>query len=371
MQNFVLKSLVPDDIESELEKIGFDIAYRAKASEKYKYKTIKIFDLTLPQANILKQTALSFGADCAVHRDVLISVIDKTDVILGGSYSQIKKICNKLRMQPFSMKILAENILFQLENQDRKTKLVGVLNVTPNSFSDGGKYLDPEDAIKKLYQLIEDGADIVDIGAESTKPFAEEVPACIQIERLKPVLKNLSNVSIPLSIDTRSSEVAKFALDNGVSLINDVSGLSYDPKIIDIVAEYDAGIILQHSTSKTEDKPVYQDVVEEVFLSLLNKANIAKEKGVKNIVLDIGIGFGKSKNENYELLNRIEEFYSLNYPVMVGVSRKSFLGLKDSVDNNLKDALSLAVSYPLIQKNVDYLRVHNVKLYRQLLDSVI
>ena len=128
MGDFILKELVTSNIESELEKIGFDIAYRAKASDKFLYKTIKIFDLTLPQANILKQTALSLGADCGVHREVLTSKIDKTDVILGGSYSQLKKICEKLKQQPFSLRILAKNIESQLQKTERNTKLVGILN---------------------------------------------------------------------------------------------------------------------------------------------------------------------------------------------------------------------------------------------------
>lgn len=369
MQNFVLKELITKDIESELEKIGFDISYRAKASDKYKYKTLKIFELTLPQANILKQTALSFGADCGVHREVLTSNIEKTDVILGGSYSQLKKICEKLKHQPFSMKDLAETILSQLDEPKRQTKLVGILNITPDSFSDGGLYTAPQKARKHLFELIEDGADMIDIGAESTKPGLAPTEPKIQIERLKPILKDLPN--IPISIDTRSSEVAKFALDNGVKIINDVSGMDFDPHITDVIAEYNAGIIIQHSTEKTEDKPVYKDVVEEVYLKLLHKSKIAQEKGIKNIILDIGIGFGKSKTDNYELLNRIEEFYSLNFPLMVGVSRKSLLGLSDSKDNNLKDALTLAISYPLMQKGVDYLRVHNVKLHKQLLNSAI
>ncbi len=368
MENFVLKELVTQNIESELEKIGFDIAYRNKASDKFRYKTFKIFNLTLPQANILKQTALSFGADCGVHRDVLVSKIEKTDVILGGSYSQLKKICEKLKFQPFSMKILAANILAKLELKERKTKLVGILNITPDSFSDGGKYINPDDARRQMFQLIEDGADMIDIGAESTRPGAIPTEAKVQIERLRLILKDLPN--IPISVDTRSSEVAKFALDNGVSIINDVSGMDYDSKIIDVIVEYDAGIVLQHSTARTEDKPTYKDVVEEVYLSLYKKAQIAQEKGVKNIILDPGIGFGKSKEDNFEILNRIEEFYSLNQPLMLGISRKSFLNAQEE-NNDLKDSLTLAVSYPLMQKGVDYLRVHNVKLHRQLLDSAI
>lgn len=364
MQNFVLKELVTKNIQSELEKIGFDSSYRLKASEKYKYKTLKIFDLTLPQANILKQTALSLGADCAVHRDVLISSIEKTDVILGGSYSQIKKICEKLKHQPFSMKILAEKILSLLVLEDRKTKLVGILNITPDSFSDGGKYLDIENAKKQFNQLIEDGADIIDIGAESTKPNSIPVDSKTQIERLKPLLLNLPD--IPVSIDTRSSEVARFALDCGVKIINDVSGMDYDPRIADIVAEYNATLVIQHSTGNSENMIEYKDVVEDVYLSLLNKIKLAEEKGIDNIIVDVGIGFGKTRENNLEILDRIEEFYSLNKPLMLGVSRKSFLGVSE-FDNDLKDSMTLAISYPLIQKNVDYLRVHNVKLHKQLL----
>ena len=222
----------------------------------------------------------------------------------------------------------------------------------------------------KKHQLIDDGADMIDVGAESTRPNSKSISAQEQIERLKPIIKEFANLTIPVSIDTRSSEVAQFALDNGVSIINDVSGMDYDPLIADIAARYNAALIIQHSTLNSEDRPIYNDVVEEVYLNLLKKSELAKEKGVQNIILDIGIGFGKSKNENFELLNRIEEFFSLDLPLMVGVSRKSFLGIPEE-NNDMKDALTLAVSYPLIQKNVDYLRVHNVKLHRQLINSAI
>ena len=373
MNKFIVKNLVTKNIESELEKIGFDIAYRAKASDKYRYKTLKIFDLTLPQAHILKQTALSFGADCGVHREVLTAKVDKTDVILGGSFSQLKKICEKLKKQPFSLPILAEKILNELQLSHQKTQLFGILNLTPDSFSDGGIYFDSDSAIKKFYQLIEDGADIIDIGAESARPQSKPISAEEQISRLKLVSNEFKKVSIPISIDTRSSDVARFALDNGAKIINDVSGFDYDSKIIDIIANYHAGVVIQHSQGtpdSMQNNPQYNDIVEDVYLNLHKKNELAKEKGIENIILDVGIGFGKTKEHNFELLNRIEEFYSLNQPLMVGVSRKSLLGIT-SDDNDLKDSLSLAISYPLIQKGVNYLRVHNVKLHKQLLNSVI
>ena len=368
MQNFIIKNLVTENIEAELEKIGFDISYRKKACDKFQYRTFKIFDLTIPQANILKQTALTVGADCGVHREVLTNKIDKTNAILGGSISQIKKICEKLKQQPFSLRILSENVLEQISSPERKTKIVGILNITPDSFSDGGNFLNAEDAIKHLNQLIEDGADMIDIGAESTKPFAKAVDSKLQIERLKPILKNIPN--IPISIDTRSSEVALFALDMGIKTINDVSGLSYDKKMTEIIAKYDAEIVIQHSTNKTEDTPYYTDVVEEVYLDLLNKIETAKEKGIEKIIIDPGIGFGKNKKDNFEILTRIEEFHSLKYPIMLGISRKSLLGLSQSENNDLKDSLSAAISYPLLHK-IDYLRVHNVKLHKQLLNLAV
>lgn len=358
----MIKELVINDIESELAKIGFDSSYRALAASKYQYKNLKIFDLNPAQANILKQTALSCGADCATHREVITGRIEKSNAVLGGSVSELKKIAEKLKNQPFSLGKLGEEILAILEPKVRKTKIAGILNITPDSFSDGGKYFEAQDAIKHFYELIEDGADLIDIGAETTKPYSDPTPAEVQIERLKPVLTEVKNAKVLTSVDTRSSKVARFALENGVKIINDVSGFDFDPFIADVIAEYKAGVIIQHSLGNSENKPEYKDVVEDVYLSLLNKVDFAKSKGIEKIIIDVGIGFAKSKEENFEILNRIEEFYSLNLPLMVGISRKSFLGKEDE--------LTLALNYPLIQKGVDYLRVHNVKLHKQLLSCL-
>lgn len=371
MENFKLKELVTQDIEHELEKIGFDSSYIKKAADKYRYKTIKIFDLSIAQANILKQTALTFGADCAVNREILTAKKLKTDTILGGSYSQLIKIAEKLKQQPFAMKVLSKNILELLINKPRTTKIVGILNVTPDSFSDGGLYTDIKSAQKHLISMINDGADVIDIGAESTRPYSEEVPAEEQIKRLTPILKFIKseNLKTLTSVDTRSSIVAEFALDNGVNIINDVSGFDYDSLMPKIISKYQAQVIIQHSQglpNNMQNNPTYSDVVEEIYKSLQSKLHLATDAGIKNIILDVGIGFGKSQKDNFEILNRIEEFYSLNSPIMVGVSRKSLLGLSNSNDNTLKDSLTLAISYPLIQKEVDYLRVHNVKLHKML-----
>lgn len=373
MKKFDVREIKTQNIEQELKEIGFDEGYAFKASDKFRYKNIKIYGLTSAQANIIKQTALSVGADCATNRDVITGKAEISDAILGGSSSQIKKVAEKLKSQPFSLKELSEVLIKESEKRTQ-TKLAGILNITPNSFSDGGQYIEPIDAQKHLIELIQDGADIIDIGAESTKPYSEPVSAEEQIRRLKPILSFIQkeNIKTPISIDTRSSEVADFVLNNGAAIINDVSGFEYDNKLAEVVSKYGAQVIIQHSKGNPQnmqDNPTYENVVEEIYGSLYNKIEYAKNIGIKNIIADVGIGFGKTRENNLELLDRIEEFYSLNCPLMVGLSRKRFLGVNDN-NNDLKDSLSLAYSYPLINKGVDFLRVHNVKLHRALIDSL-
>ena len=372
MSNFLLRQVEYNNIQEELASIEFDSSYRNKIAEKFRHKNIKIYNLSLAQANILKQTALIFGADCAINRNVITGNIEKSDVILCGSYSQLLKISEKLKSQPFKLAILAKEIEDFLKPSLRKTKIVGILNVTPDSFSDGGLYNEPQAAIKKLVKLFEDGADMVDIGAESTRPNSIPVSSEEQIKRLRPVLEFIQkefNGKLPISVDTRSSDVADYALNLGVNIINDVSGAEYDPKILNVVSKYNAGIILQHSKGTPNSEPVYTNLIDEIFSGLKNKVDYAKEAGINNIIIDPGIGFGKSRLDNLKILDSIDDFYGLNCPVMIGISRKRILGVPTS-EISLKDALTLAYSYPLIEKKVDFLRVHNVKMHKTFINSL-
>lgn len=371
MKNFVLREVKSSLIECELESIGFDSSYLHYATEKFKYKNIKIYDLSVAQANILKQTALIFGADCAVNKNVITGNIEKSDVVLCGSNSQLRKIASKLKGQPFKLGILAGEINDFLDSKSRTTRLVGILNITPDSFSDGGLYIEPKSAVRKLEELIIDGADIIDIGAESTRPGAVDVEPKEQIARLKGVFDYISNskLAVKISVDTKSSEVADFVLNKGADFINDVSGLESDPKIKRVLEKYDAGVIIQHSKGSSADIPKYKNVVEEVFSSLKEKIDEVQNLGVKNIIVDPGIGFGKSREDNFKLLENIEAFYALNCPIMVGLSRKRLLGVENE-DNKLKDIFTLVHSYPLIKKGVDYLRVHDVNLHKTFLNSI-
>ena len=378
MHDFVLREIKKTNIENELKKIGFDKSYTHKAKEKFEYKNIKIYSLKPAMANIIKQTSLSVGGDCATHREVITGKIEKSDCILGGSVSQIKKIAEKLKFQPFGLKKLGE----ELEKlcpplaggpksviSRRGTQLVGILNLTPNSFSDGGMYNDFERAKEHLLELINDGADIVDIGAESTKPYSTAVPAKEQSEQLIPII-DFAKGKIPLSIDTRSSEVAEECLNAGANIINDVSGFDYDEKMADIIAKYNVPVIIQHSKGTPENmqnSPVYADLMEEIFLNLRKKVDFARSKGIENIIIDPGICFGKSREDNFEIIRRVEEFESLGCPIMLGISRKSLLNMQNA-DNFDKDIYTTAINALAIERNVDYIRVHNVKMHKKLID---
>ena len=370
MHDFVLRELKNTNTEEELNRIGFDKSYASKAADKFGYKNIKIYELTPAQANIIKQTAISVGADCATHREVITGKIEKSDCILGGSISEIRKIGEKLKFQPFGLKELGEKLV-QIAACDKNVhcKIAGILNLTTNSFSDGGMYNDFEKAKEHILEMIDDGADIIDIGAESTKPYSQPVSAEEQLKKLLPII-DFAKDKITLSIDTRSAIVAQECLSAGAKIINDVSGFDYDSKMPDVIAKYNVPIIIQHSKGTPENmqnSPKYNDVIEEIYLALKNKIDFARSKGIQNIIIDPGIGFGKTREDNFEIIKRIEEFKTLGYPVMLGISRKSFLDMADD-DNFTKDIYTTAINAIAIQNNVDYIRVHNVKMHSKLID---
>lgn len=378
MHDFILREIKDTNIEKEINAIGFDKSYSHKAKEKFEYKNIKIYSLTPAMANILKQTAISVGCDCATHREVITGKIENSNCILGGSVSQIKKIAEKLKFQPFGLKELGKKLETSCPPlaggqksmiSRRGTKLVGILNLTTNSFSDGGMYNDFEKAKEHLLELISDGADIIDIGAESTKPYSSPVSPKEQLEKLLPIIDFAKNKTA-ISIDTRSAIVAEECINAGANIINDVSGFDYDEKMVDVIAKHNIPIIIQHSQGTPEtmqNSPHYNNLIEDIFLNLKKKIDFAHSKNIKNIIIDPGIGFGKTKEDNFEIIKRIEEFKSLNCPIMLGISRKSLLDMPNA-DNLAKDIYTTAINALAIERNVDYIRVHNIKMHRKLID---
>lgn len=374
MHDFLVKKLSNTNIEQELINIGFDKTYTHTAKDKFEYINFKIFNLTPAQANIIKQTAISVGADCGTHREVITGKIENSNCILGGSLSQIKKISEKLQRQPFGLKILGQILEEKTKIKlPEKTQLMGVLNVTTNSFSDGGDFYDFDKSIEHLKQLIDDGADIIDIGAESTKPYSKPVSSNDQLKKLEPILNYIKtqNIITPISIDTRSSVVAKRCIELGADIINDVSGFDFDNNMVNVLAQNpNTKIVIQHSQGSPEimqNNPTYSNLIDEIYTILKNKVDFAINNGIKieNIIIDPGIGFGKTKEDNFEILRRWKELKTIGCPVLIGISRKSLLDMPQAT-NEEKDIYTLALDSILMNENIDILRVHNVKMHKKI-----
>ncbi|WP_024296706.1 dihydropteroate synthase [Methylomicrobium lacus] len=257
-----------------------------------------------------------------------------------------------------------------------KPLIMGILNVTPDSFSDGGKYSTVKAAVTQAEKMLADGADIIDIGGESTRPGSEPVPALEQIRRVVPVIEAIKGLSSSLlvSIDTTLAEVAEAAIGAGADLINDVSGGTGDAKMLTLAARLDVPIVLMHNqgTPKTmQDNPYYDDVVGEVVAVLRERVEAALAAGIKKerIIIDPGIGFGKRRQDNIDLLAHLDAFAGLGFPVLLGTSRKRFMGSLCHVEEPAELVTATAVTTALgVMAGVKLFRVHDVKENRQAAD---
>lgn len=250
----------------------------------------------------------------------------------------------------------------------RRTHIMGILNVTPDSFSDGGAFFGRDKAIEHALAMAKDGADIIDVGGESTRPGASEVSADEELERVIPVIEGIvRSADVAVSIDTRKAVVADAAVKAGAKIINDVSGLRHDAKMASVAAKHGAGVVIMHSRGKPSDmqkKVVYKDVVRDVIAELKGSIEAATRAGVSRdaIIIDPGIGFAKTAEQSLEILSRLDEFRSLGRPVCIGVSRKSFLGkVLGGSDPDKRLAATIAACSIAVMKGANILRVHDVK----------
>jgi len=246
-------------------------------------------------------------------------------------------------------------------------KIMGILNVTPDSFADGGRHNSFEDAVKHARAMIAEGVDIIDVGGESTRPGAERVSEAEEIARVIPVITELAQDGVPISIDTMRASTALAAVNAGAQIINDVSGGLADPKMLAMAADLNVRYIAMHWRGASKDmnsKAIYGDVVQEVISELQARITAAIDAGIdpENLVLDPGIGFAKDAEHNWAIINKIEEFVSLGYPVLVGASRKRFLG-GDSPDE--REAASIALTKQLSTSGIWGVRVHSVKPHKE------
>ena len=371
MDKIYLQELKNYNSVEELEKIGFDRSYLLQASKKYESRTLKICSLKAIEANILKQTALSLGSDCAVHKNVILNTEGEFDSIICATDAIFLKIAEKLKQQQFRLKNVAEEIIKTFEKNSSKIKIgeetfnfaqkkyiMGILNLTPDSFSDGGKYFTPNAAIEQYKKLINDGADIIDIGAESTRPNFKPISPDEEIERLKIIFNNedFKADKTPKSIDTFNYKTAEFAIKNSIDIINDVTGFT-DKNMITLAADTQKPIIVMFNQKILPDTNT--DTFSQMYDFFVQRIDELATAGVKaeNIIIDCGFGFFKNNEENVKMLDWMTNLKNLKCPILLGISRKSFFKFINADAD--KDQLSALLAAKYVN-DYDIVRVHNV-----------
>jgi len=262
----------------------------------------------------------------------------------------------------------------EIKGLSERPLIMGILNITPDSFSDGGRFFDWDKAVAHALHMVDDGADIIDIGGESSRPGAENVSIQEELDRVIPVIKEIhAKTKVPISIDTVKADVAEAAIKAGASIINDISGLENDPSIADVAAKHKSYLILMHmrgTPGNMQENTEYDDIIGEISLFLESAGRKAEQAGVKKekIIIDPGIGFGKSADGNFRILKNLEKFLKLDYPVLIGASRKSFIGKTFGLDIDERLEGSLAAACYAVLNGADIVRVHDVKETKKALD---
>ena len=387
------------EAESCLKEIGVDTGGIKIMAPKTQLCLARLNKLPIFAANILKQEALSIGADAAVSRDVLTGKVRHTDCLVIGSQHQIDKLCEKLKIQPYGLKQAAAGLLRACFNYRRNkfildlgryqldlsshTHIMGILNMTPDSFSGngllpaaGGNYArgrQAADILEYAQKLVDEGADIIDIGGESSRPGASAVSLKEELQRVIPAIKKISKkIKVPISVDTRRSEVARQALDSGAVIVNDITALRGDPLMAKIVSKYKAGLVLMHMKGKPlkmQRNPRYHNLMQEIVEYLEKSIELACGAGIdfEKIILDPGIGFGKTLEHNLLIIKSLEQLRILGRPILIGTSRKSFIGKITGQPAGKRLAATISSNCLSVFNGARILRVHDVKESKQAL----
>ncbi|MCL5073876.1 MAG: dihydropteroate synthase [Actinobacteria bacterium] len=372
----------------EFDKIGASLPGQLIMINKIFPLALKVKDVDVRAANILKQEMLSRGGDVVTSRQSLVRSEGAANIIILGTEKAIFSLIDKIKMQPFGLKKLSEQLaeyvdLLEAINNRKIIKMggidfqmdqegaliMGILNITPDSFYDGGQYFEKSNAFRRAEEIIEQGAHIIDVGGMSTRPGSKPVSPDEELNRIIPVIEHIAKnfKKIPISIDTYRSEVAKKAIDAGAVIINDISGLSADNKMMELVLQSKSSIIIMHMQGNPEnmqENPAYSDVVDEVYDYLYERALKATQAGIEKekIIVDPGIGFGKNVEHNLEILSGLSEFNEMGYPVLAGVSRKSFIGnLLGGLPAEERLEGSIAAAVYAFLNGAKILRVHDIK----------
>jgi len=340
-------------------------------------------------ANIIKQEMLSIGGDAAVSRFAVSCSVKETDCVIMGTAKQIQRLSDKISIQPLGLSIISNAIKELLANASKnlfilktcrseivlgeKTEIMGILNVTPDSFSDGGFFKETGDAVEYGLKMMEEGADILDVGGESSRPDAVPIPLDEEIARVIPVIKGLAkSIKIPISIDTTKAEVARRAVESGADIVNDISALTFDPQMANAVADTGAAIILMHMRGTPKDMQKgdlsYRSLRGEIIEFLEDKIEKCQMAGIsrEHVMVDPGIGFAKTGEDSMRLIKYLSEFKVLGRPIVTGPSRKSFIGKITGGGPTERIEGTAAAVTAAIMNGANVVRVHDVKAMKKV-----
>lgn len=332
---------IPGKYAVEIKKIRFELFDRNLG---------KIKDVFFAENELLVTGSFEEIIE-SVHQSELNELI-KTEIVGAvDNFNKVRNIQYSIGKRKFDFRL---------------AYVMGILNVTPDSFSDGGKFLNNTDAVRQGIEMIEIGADIIDIGGESTRPGSEPVSEDEEIRRVIPVIQEIKKQKpdAVISVDTTKSNVAKEALNSGAIIVNDISGGTFDPKMFNVVRDFDATMVLMHIKGKPKTmqvSPNYVNIISEVYDYLAIQSEIASKNGIENIIVDLGIGFGKSTEDNLTLIERLEDFKSLGFPILIGLSRKSFIGNILNLPVAERDDATNVLNSLCLSNGVRIIRTHNVR----------
>jgi dihydropteroate synthase len=361
------------DIKKQLQAIGVDGGGVNILASKSKTHLFKITNLHVGAANILKQDALSIGADLAVPRGTVIAKESYVDTLLIATTKQLQLLSKKELAQPFGLKALAQELKLHVKAQSPDIpKVMGVINANEDSFYEGSRFSGSH-AVTKIIGMIEEGADMIDIGALSSRPGSTSVSNREELERIQPIIDAVTSEKlydkVLFSVDSYCPDVIDYALHRGFKIVNDITGLQSD-EVCRLCASYDATAIIMHmqGTPETMQKsPAYENIITEVSDFFHERTLKAASFGIKNTILDVGIGFGKTLQHNLELIASLEHFLKFNMPLLIGASRKSMIDM--ITPSLIEERLSgtLAIHLKAIDNGAEIVRVHDVKEHVQAL----
>lgn len=359
-----------NDTKKFYKNLGCDDGGISILSKKSKTHTLYIKDLHVGAANILKQDALSIGADLAVPSGVIIAKDKYVDAVLIGTTKHFETLSRKELAQPFGLKELAKSLKDYVKEQNYPTKIMGVLNANEDSFFKNSRF-DNSQACQKIEKMIEDGADIIDIGAVSSRPGSIAVEPKIELQRLKGIVDTIySNKyyeKVDFSIDSYEPLVIDYVLNHGFKIVNDITGLQND-EVCRLTAKYNASAVIMHmqnNPQNMQENPNYENVILEIDDFFKQRIEKAKGFGIENLILDVGIGFGKDLEHNLNLLKNLEHFKHFGYELLIGASRKSMIN--QIVESSIEDRLAgtLAIHLESIKNGASIIRCHDVKEHYQ------